>query len=579
MLDRCDGNLSELNYGEIVAQTLAMYDVKHFFFGGGDPHELFVGLEDANINMILCRSEKAAAYMADAYARISYKPGVCYAQPGPGATNLAAGLAEPYFASSPVIAITTGWPPHILVRQRYQGIDQLQPFQAVTKWNMLLTSLESTPNMLRQAFRESTTGNPGPVHLDVPMDIAKSRAEVKLSADKTFAKYPALRNAPDQEKTQQAAILLANSDNPVIIAGHGAMLSQAWNEVLELATVLSIPVATTLSAKGIIPEDHPFSIGVVGSYGRKSANKIVNDSDLVFFVGCRTGSMATDSWTVPKSGTKVIHLDVDARELGRNYATEVALLGDAKLGLQNLIGFLKNIAKKSRGSRIEQIQKIVKEWKRIRDSEMSSDEVPIKPPRVIKEIRNFLGSEDILVADTGYMAAWTGAFYDTHKAGRTYIRAAGSLGWAFPASMGAWLAAPQRKVVCVTGDGGIGYHLTELETALRCKIPTITVILNNRSLAFEYHILKYFYGGKAYASSDFYDVDYGKVATAYGGYGIRVEKPGEIAAALKEASESGKPAVLDVLIDKEAIAPISYYEKEWERMGSPPALQKLQRQL
>lgn len=571
--------MTELSYGEIVAKTLAMYGVDHFFFVPGDPNELFSGLEEAKIKLVLTRSEKAAAYMADAYARISYRPGVCFAQQGPGATNLAAGIAEPHFASSPVIAITTGYPAHILEKNVYQGVDQLQPFQAVTKWNVLLTSLESAPGLLRQAFCEATTGNPGPVHVDVPMDVASSRAKVQLFADKTFGKYPALRNRPDPAKIKQAAKLLANSERPVIVAGNGGMVSRAWNEVLELARLLSIPVATSLSCKGIIPENHLLSIGVVGAYGRKSANRVVDEADLVFFIGCKTGSMTTDMWTVPRQGTKVIHLDIEATELGRNYATEVGLLGDAELGLQDLIGVLRSMGSKSKGKRIEQIQRIVKEWRRMRNVEMSSEEVPIKPPRVIKEIRANLRPEDILVADTGYMAAWTGVYYDCLAAGRTYIRSAGSLGWAFPAAMGAWLAAPERRVICVTGDGGMGYHLTELETALRCKIPTVTVVLNNQSLAIEYHILKYFYDGRAYASCDLYDVDYGAVASAYGAYGVRVEKPGDIGDALKSAFESGKASVVDVLIDKESIAPMSYYEKKWIEMGRPPALQKLERQI
>jgi acetolactate synthase I/II/III large subunit len=570
---------TELNYGEIVAKTLAMYDVKHIFFVSGDVHELFVGLEDAGVRMILTRSEKAAAYMADGYARISFRPSVCYAQQGPAAANLAAGLVEPYFASSPVIAITTGYPAHLLAKNVYQAVDQMQLFQAMTKWNMLLTSLKAVPTMLRQAFCEATTGNPGPVHIEAPMDIAKSKSEVQLFVDKTFSKYPAVRCVPDHTGIQEAAKLLASSERPVIVAGHGTMMSQAWNELQELATLLSIPVSTTLSGKGVIPEDHPLSIGVVGDYGRKSANEIVSESDLVFFVGCRTGGMATNSWTVPKPGTKVIHLDIKADELGRNYPAEVVLMGDAKLGLQELIAVLGRISNRSKGTRIEQIQTIVREWKRIRDSEMSSDYVPIKPPRVIKEIRNQLRPEDIVVADTGYMGAWTGAYYDILTSGRTYIRSAGSLGWAFPAAMGAWLAASGRRVVCVTGDGGIGYHLTELETALRCNIPIVTVILNNRSLAVEYHIYKYFYGGKAYASCDFYDVDYGKVASAYGGYGIRVERPGDIGDALKNAFESGKPSIVDVLVDKESMGPISYYEDRWKEMGSPPALRKLERRI
>jgi acetolactate synthase-1/2/3 large subunit len=555
-----------LNYAEIIAKTLAMYEIEHFFFVPGDPSDLFVALEDANIRLILARSEKAAAYMADGYARVSYRPSVCYGQQGPGATNLAAGLAEPYFASSPTIAITHGHPPHMLAKNIYQGVDQLQVFRAVTKWNMPLTNLYHAPMMLRLAFSEATTGNPGPVHLFVPMDIAESAAEVQPFADKIFCRYPAIRSRPDYTKVVQAAAILVNSERPIMVAGNGAMISQAWNEVLEIATLMSMPVATTLSSKGIIPENHPLSIGVVGAYGSKLANRLLEDTDLVLYVGCATGDIATDGWTLPRLGTKVIQIDIEPSELGRNYVTEVPLFGDAKLGLQDLITALKELQAGMKGTRTNQIQQFAKEWMDIRNAEMSSDAVPIRPPRVIKEIRSSTKPDDILVADTGFMAGWTGVYYNTQVVGRTYLRSTGSLGWAFPAALGASLAVPGRRVVCVTGDGGIGYHLPDLETALRCEIPTVTVILNNQTLGFVYNTLKNFYGGRAYAACDYYDVNYADVALAYGAFGVRVERPAEIKDAIKEAFESGKPSIVEVMTDKNSIGPASYFEKMRKKM-------------
>jgi len=351
---------------------------------------------------------------------------------------------------------------------------------------------------------------------------------------------------------------------PVLVAGSGVVISRAWDELIQLAEQLSIPVATSLGGKGSIPEDHPLSMGVVGKYSRKSANEIVMKSDLVVFIGSRVGAMVTDVYKVPKPGTPIIHIDIAPDAVGRSYETEVSMVADAKLALRALVDHITE-KKISRGSSpwANEARRITEQWRREFESVAMTPSLPIKPQMVMKTLRESLGKNDVVVADTGYMAAWTGALFDVLAAGRTYMRAAGSLGWAFPASIGVKLAAPDRNVVCVIGDGGIGYHISELETALRLKVPVVVLVLNNSSLAYVDHdkYLTQGYEKIAGEVADFLDVDFGKVASAFGAYGRRVERGEELKDTLEEALDSAKPAVIDVVVDKKEIAPVTDYEQ------------------
>jgi acetolactate synthase-1/2/3 large subunit len=330
--------------------------------------------------------------------------------------------------------------------------------------------------------------------------------------------------------------------------------------VVKLAEYMFIPVATTLSGKGTIPDDHPLSIGIAGRYSSSLANKIVEDTDVVFYIGSRAGGMATDNWTVPGQEATIIQLDIEPESIGRNYYPAARLVCDAKTGVQDLHILLKEMMKKPEKKKyLDTISKLKKEWRSEVSSVMDSDAVPIKPHRIIKEIRHVLGEQDILVADTGQMGAWTGVLYPVVAPGRTYIRAAGTLGWSLPAAIGAKFAAGDNKVLDVTGDGGVAYHISELETALRLDKPFVAVVFNNVTLGMLHYGFKWRGDGKALKSSDFIDVDYGKIAEAFNCYGQRVEKPDEIGEAIHNAYASGKPAVVDVMIDRYELAPTSYY--------------------
>ena len=524
-----------------IAKTLREHGTEYVFyvFGYGVPsHEL----EAEGINMVLTRNEKCAAYIADGYARIGLRPGVAWGYRGPGSVNLAAGLADAYWSSSPVIALTSATQKTHIHRDSYQGLPDVRHFDEVTKWNVDVPTPDMGGEVLRNAFQVATSGCPGPVHVNFHVNAIFNEAEIpEPFGDQCYCRIPAKRFRPDPEDTKAVAKALTEAERPVIVAGQGVLISQAWDEVIQLAELLNIPVATSNTGKGIIPDKHPLAIGVAGLYSKATANSVIQDSDLVFYIGCKTGNMVTGNWTVPRPNTKVVQLDIDPEFIGRNFKTEATMICDSKLGLQDLIATLKQLmAKPAKTSqaRLKEVEELIRVWNETADSELNSDAVPIKCHRLVKEIREALAPDDILVADTGSETIWSSLFYEVYASGRNYICASGSLGWSFPASIGAKLAAGSRKVLNLIGDGGIGYHIGEFETAVRYDVPFVAVVVNNMSWARPPATLKE-------------PVDFGKVAEAFGGFGIRVERPGDIAGALDEAFDSGKPAIVDVLVDRE----------------------------
>jgi acetolactate synthase-1/2/3 large subunit len=358
------------------------------------------------------------------------------------------------------------------------------------------------------------------------------------------------------ERVREAAQVLSQARQPVIIAGGGVVSSGAQKELVELAEMLSIPVATSLSAKGAIPDDHPLSVGVCGSYSRWCANRVVAEADLVVFIGSHTGSQVTNEWRIPQAGTPVVQIDIDPSELGRSYPAQVALQGDARASLRRLMEVMEPLGPRSDWT--GRAQQLVKDWREDVAPLANSDASPIRPERLCKELTDFLPSDGIVVSDTGHSGIWSGTMIDLKQPGQSYYRCAGSLGWGFPASLGVKCAAPDRPVVCFTGDGGFWYHLTELETALRCGINTVTVINNNHSLNQEKRSNELVYGGQTPGSDELWhlsDVNFAQVAQAMGCFGIRVEQPGQIQSALEQALASGRPAVVDVATDIDGIAP------------------------
>lgn len=542
-----------------MVETMKGYGVTHAFLVPVIARRAMVEMEQLGIRRIVTHGEKSAAYMADGYARTANRPGVCMAQ-SVGAANLAAGLQDAFLGLSPVIAITGHRPLTHQYRNSYQEIDHMQPFSAVTKYSVVVDSVEQLPHLVRQAFREATSGATAPVHLDfqgISGDVVTDgEADLEVIIEESFIHRPAFRPEPEPERVREAAQVLAGARRPVIVAGGGVTASGAQREVVELAEMLSIPVATSLNAKGAIVDGHPLAVGVVGSYSRWCANRVVSEADLVLFVGSHTGSQVTLDWRIPAVGTPVIQIDIDPSELGRSYPTTVALQGDARASLRRLIE-----ASEPTGGRsdwVERAQQLVREWREDVAPLANSDAIPIRPERLCTELTKALPSDAILLADTGHAGIWTGSMVDLKYPEQSYLRAAGSLGWALSAALGAKCAAPDRPVICYTGDGGFWYHIAEMETAARHNINAVMVVNNNQALnqnkrgddrAYEGH------PGSPAELYEFSDVDLAMVAQSMGCFGIRVKQPGQIQSAIEQALASGKPAVVDVVTDIEGMSP------------------------
>lgn len=541
-----------------IAQALQGYGVTHVFFVEAILRRTLIEMEALGIRRILTHSEKAAAYMADGYARAARRPGVCMAQ-SVGAANLASGLQEPFLGHAPVVALTGRAALVAQQRNAYQEVQHAPLFAAVTKSSASVTTPDQLPRLLRQAFRDATTGAPGPAHLDLlghqGQAIEFPEMDLPVVPEPTFARIPAHRPMPEPEVVGQAARALIGAERPVIVAGGGVTASGAGAEVIALAERLQIPVATSLNGKATLLETHPLNVGIVGRYSRWCANRVVSEANLVFYIGSSTGELVTNGWTVPAPGTPVIQIDIDPAELGRSYPNIVGLCGDAKAALQMLLAELP-----ARGASpwTARAREHVAAWRKELEPLRASDAVPIRPERLCKEVSECLPGNAILVADTGYAAIWSGTMIYLTRPDQRYLRCAGSLGWAFPGSLGAKCGAPDRPVVCFTGDGGFWYHLSELETARRCGINTVTIVNNNAALGQCSGPIRTMYKdrpGRPEEMCGFGDVNFARIAEEMGCFGVRVEKPGDIATAIGQALAADRPAVVDVVTDVNCPAP------------------------
>jgi len=542
---------NKITGARFIAETLKGYGVTHIFYVDAILRKTMVDLEELGIRRVITHSEKAAAYMADGYARVSHKAGVCMAQ-SVGAANLASGLQDAYLGLSPVIALTGKKPPLFQYRNAYQEVQHGPLFAPVTKYNVDVVTPAQLPYLLRQAFREATSGAPGPVHLDLlghsgrPLEAAE--AALPIVIEESFTRYPAFRPEPEDITVERAARAIAAAKRPVIVAGGGVRISSAVAEVVALAEKLSIPVATSVNGKGTILDGHPLSVGVVGSYSARCANQVVAEADLVIYIGSHTGDQVTHNWTIPSVGTPVVQIDIDPAEIGRSYAGAIGVVGDAKMAVTKLITALN--AKRANESWLQRTQLLVSAWHDEIEPLRQSDAVPIRPERLCKELSDALPENAVLVADTGYASIWTATMVHLNHPGQTYLRAAGSLGWAFPAALGAKCAAPDRPVICFTGDGGFWYHLSELETARRYNINTVTIINNNNGLAQGIDDIHAVYGDRPGNPGELYrfePVSFARIAEDMGCLGLRVEHPDEISGAIQQALAAERPTVVEVM--------------------------------
>jgi len=551
--------MSKMTGARFLAETVHGYGITHVFFMPYIAPRALMEMEKLGIKRIQTHGEKAAAYMADAYARVNRRPSLCMAQ-SVGAVNLAAGLQDAYLACAPVVALTGRESQLNQQRHAYQEVDHINPFSAVTKYSGFVATPEQLPVYLRQAFRSSTSGTPGPAHLDLEglagQMVVDHEADLEIVIEESFSQLPPFRPEAEPEKVVEALQLLTTAKRPIIVAGGGVTASGARDELVSLAEKLSIPVATSLNAKAMFPSDHPLAVGVPGSYSRACANQAVCEADLVFFIGSHTGGQVTNGYRIPPQGTPIIQLDINPEELGRNYPIQLGMQGDVRNSLRTMIRQVETA--EPRAQWINRVQELVRNWEDSVSDKVNSDMVPILPERLCRELTDYLPSDAILVSDTGHAGIWTGTMIDLKHPGQTFVRCSGSLGWGLPAAMGAKCAQPDRPVLCFTGDGGIWYHLSELDTAMKCGINAVILVNNNHSLNQEQGGVESVYGGRTPGSDElwlFPDTDFAGIAESMGCFGITVHKPSQLASALDQAFAAEKPAVVDVKTHLEGIAP------------------------
>src|SRR3954470_12305374 len=548
-----------MNGAEWLARGLAQTGMSHVFFVESVMRRTLLQLSDLGVRPILAHSEKAAAYMADGYARVAGRPGGCMTPPV-GPANLASGLQDPWLGRSPVIALTGHKEPSFQHRNAYQEIPHAPLFQPVTKFSTPVYATSELPRLLRHAWRAALSDTPRPTHLDfngLQGDVIELGRTAEPPVVETEARrIPLHRPVADERDIERVASVLIGARRLVIIAGDGAAASGAGPEVLALAEALAAPVATTLGARGIIPTTHRLSAGVAGSYSAPPANRIVHGADMVLFVGCDTGDQVTLNWTVPAVETRIVQIEADPLEIGRSYPNTTGIVGDPKAKPARLNQIVGRPARD--GSYAEEAARIVADWRAGIASLVEKNTAPLAVERLCAEITRGVPADGVLVADTGYSGIWTGTMIELNGAGQTYLRAAGSLGWPFPASLGAKCAAGDRTVLCFTGDGGFYYHLAELETARRCGIAATIVVNNNSGFGQNLTGVRRIAGNRPSRGEElvrFGPTDFTEVARSFGVRGIRVEQPSELAPALQQALAADEPVVVDVVTDLEPRAP------------------------
>ena len=548
----------------VLAELLKSLGVTHIFMVPAVLRRTMVEIEKrTNIKRLHVHSEKSAAYMADGYARVSHKPAICMAQII-GALNIAAGLRDAFLAHSPVIALTGGREPKTKFKKVYQEIDDMPAFEPVTKFNATIDDVNRFSDMMEQAFRVATSGSPGPVHLQFRGNEAQidlEETEVAVTINEVNIQIPPHRPICDDRVLKKALEAIQKATKPIIVAGGGARHSGCSKELLTFAEKLSIPIATSLNGKDLINSNHPLSCGVVGTYSRESANLSVKEADLVIFIGSETGSMTTHFWAVPTNKVRVIQIDIEPENLGRNYNLEVAIHGDAKVVLERMTTLADSKNFPERTEWLSLITKLRSDWYNKYQPLMESDAKPIRPERLCQEISNAAPKNAVFVVDTGHAGMWMGGMFDLTHSEQTYIRSAGHLGWAFPASLGAKCALPDKPVICFTGDAGFWYHIAEIEVAVRWNINTIVIVNNNSGGNQSKRGFDRAYGGEQTEEGrqlwTFNNINFAAIAENIGAVGIRVENAKEIKPAIEKAIELNKPVIIDVVTDINALAPLA----------------------
>ncbi len=554
----------------VLARALKRHGVE-VLFGQSLPSALLLVIPEFGMRQFAYRTENAGAAMADGYARASQKVAVVTAQNGPAAALLAPGLAEALKASVPIVAIVQDVRRNQTDKNAFQELDHFDIFRGCAKWVKRVADISRIDDYVDMAFTAAASGRPGPAVLLCPQDLLLEAAKPDTGEQRraSLGVYPLDRCMADPSRIEEAALLLAQAEYPLIVAGGGVHLSAAHEALAQLQEAAGIPVATTSMGKGAVAETHALSLGVIGYFmGARGMARhmraLIDRADCVLFVGDRTNQNGTDSWTLFPKNARYIHIDIDSSEVGRNYEA-VRLVGDAKLTLGALNDAMARIdLSKRRATRGETEQIIAAGKKAFQDEAhgmLHSDAVPIRPERVMHDLGSLTIPNTQVVTDASYSSIWAMNYLTASFAGQRFLTGRGlaGLGWGFPAALGVKIALPSREVVCITGDGAFAHMWGELETAVRMKTKVIIIVLNNQILGYQWHAEEVLYGGHTDACQ-FAPVDHAAIARACGCEGVRVEKPADFKPALERALRATQTTVIDVMIDPKAYPPITLYE-------------------
>ena len=540
--------------GEAIIESLKNMGVKTIFgYPGGQTIPFYDMLYDADIDHILVRHEQAASHAADGYARASGEVGVCLATSGPGATNLVTGIGTAYMDSSPIVAITGQVPTHLIGNDAFQEADIIGITMPIVKHSYQPKNPDLIPSMIKSSFEIASSGRPGPVLIDVPKEVQEGElTKFDDSLIETPGYNPTVKGNIKQIK--KARDLIKQAKKPMILAGAGVIISNACCELKTLANTINAPVMTSLLGKGAFDETDDLALGMLGMHGRKVSNDYINESDLLIAIGVRFSDRTTGRLDSFVPDTKVIHIDIDPAEIGKNVDVDLPIVGDAKNVLSSLNKVLKDYKVPSE---VNDWTNMIKQKNKDLKPRVSYDDVPLKPQTVIKEISDVLTPESILTTDVGQNQMWAAHFFDTQKP-RKFISSGGlgTMGFGFPAAIGAKVACPDDPVVSINGDGGFLMVCQELATVREYDIPVIAVVLENRTLGMVYQWQSLLYNERHSQTLLGNSPDFVKLAESFGVTGVRITQPGETKEALSSAIKDNEPILLNVVIDSEEALPM-----------------------
>lgn len=549
--------ITTMTGGEALARSLLAHDCGPMFGMGG--FQLLPFYEASRVLGLphhLINDERCGTFAADAWARVTNRPGLCDGTLGPGATNLVTGLVESLNAGVPLVAVAGDSNRDHSWKNMTQESRQVEILRPACKELIRIEHTKRIPELVRRAYAVATAGRPGPVVLDVPEDVAHGEhafAPRDFAPDPATLRAPSRRARPDAREVERAAGLLSRAARPVLLVGGGIHLSEAWEALALLAEAQKIAVAHSISGKGAIACNHPLSAGLFGRYSR-IANELIAESDLLIVVGCKLGEIATKRFQLMPAGTPIIHIEVVPEEIGRTTRATIGIAADARLALEDLLAAASRALPEGRAEFAASVAPRMAKWRISAADRLESDETPINVGRLLNELNAAMGETDILVADGGFAGHWGGLLFDTKRAGRHFIadRGFASIGYGAPGALGAQLAAPGRRVVGLTGDGGFNMTIGEIETARRTGAPIVLCVFNNAASGYVKALQHAVYGQGAYQSSDLSETDYAAAARAFGCHGIRVEQPARLAGAIREALENtSTPTVLDVIVTRD----------------------------